>query len=81
MTDKQDKRAKTNKNPENQTACCACTCGAGVRGVLALRQEETIQYPVINHNGKEYEKEYISITESLCCTAKLIQHYKSTIVQ
>ena len=25
-----------------------------------------IQYPVINHNGKEYEKEYIY--ESLCCT-------------
>ena len=27
------------------------------------------QYPVINHNGKEYEKEYIYVTESLCCTA------------
>ena len=32
-----------------------------------------IQYLVINHNGKEYEKEYIyihvyiCITESLCC--------------
>lgn len=41
MTDKQDKRAKTNKNPENQTTCCGCSCGAGVRGLLALRQEET----------------------------------------
>ena len=32
-----------------------------------------IQYPVINHNGKEYEKEYIyiCITESLCCTAEI----------
>ena len=32
-----------------------------------------IQYPVINHNGKEYEKEhiYIRITESLCCIAKI----------
>ena len=32
-----------------------------------------IQYPVINHNGKEYEKEYIyvRITESLCCTAEI----------
>ena len=30
------------------------------------------QYPVINQNGKEYEKEYIySITESLCCTAEI----------
>ena len=32
-----------------------------------------IQYPVINDNGKEYEKEciyiYICITDSLCCTA------------
>ena len=27
-----------------------------------------IQYPVINHNGKESEKLYIYITESLCCT-------------
>ena len=29
-----------------------------------------IQYPMINHNGKEYEKEYISIciTKSLCST-------------
>ena len=29
--------------------------------------------PVINHNGKEYEKEYIYIwiTESLCCTAEI----------
>ena len=28
-----------------------------------------IQYPVINQNGKEYEKEsaYICITESMCC--------------
>ena len=34
-----------------------------------------IQYPVINHNGKEYEKEYIYIyiyiTEILCCTAEI----------
>ena len=30
------------------------------------------QYPVINQNGKEYEKEYIYIyiTESFCCTAE-----------
>ena len=36
-----------------------------------------IQYPVINHNGKEYEKEYIYMCESLCCTVET--HYKSTI--
>ena len=39
-----------------------------------------IQYPLINHNGKEYEKEYICITESLCCKQKLTQHCKSTIL-
>ena len=36
-----------------------------------------IQYPVINHHGKEYEKEYIytyiyiCITEPCCCTAEI----------
>ena len=38
-----------------------------------------IHYPLINHNGKEYEKVYIythiciqtHITESLCCTVKI----------
>ena len=36
-----------------------------------------IQYPLINHNGKEYEKEgvyiytHICITESLYCTAEM----------
>ena len=31
-----------------------------------------IQYPVISHNGKEYEKEYtyLCMTESLCYKAK-----------
>ena len=38
--------------------------------VLLYSTGNYIQYPVINHNGKEYEKEciYIGITESLCCT-------------
>lgn len=33
------------------------------------------QYPVINHNGKEYGKELtqLIITEALCCTLEL-QH-------
>ena len=32
------------------------------------------QYPVINHNGEEYEKEYIytCINESLCCTPETL---------
>ena len=29
------------------------------------------QYPVINQSGQEYEKEYIWITESLCCTTDI----------
>ena len=30
-----------------------------------------IQYPLINHNRKEWERIYIYITESLCCIAKI----------
>ena len=47
---------------------------------LLYNTENYIQYPVINHNGKEYEKEYIyiCITESLCYTAE-IKH--DTILQ
>ena len=37
--------------------------------VLLQSTETYIQYPVINHIGKEYEKEYVCITESLCSTA------------
>ena len=29
--------------------------------VLLYSTENYIQYPVINHNGKEYEKEYIYV--------------------
>ena len=43
--------------------------------VLLYSSGTYIQYLVINHNGKEYEKEYIymyvCITESLCCTAEI----------
>ena len=31
-----------------------------------------------NHNGKEYEKEYI--TESLCDTAEIKQHCSTTTI-
>ena len=39
--------------------------------VLLYGTGNYIQYPVINHNGKEYLKKniYIRVTESLCCTA------------
>ena len=39
--------------------------------VLLQSTGNYIQYPVINHNGKEYEKEYICITESLRRTPEI----------
>ena len=40
--------------------------------ILLNSTENSIQYPVINHNGKESEKNvYIHITESLRCTAEI----------
>jgi len=34
--------------------------------------ENYIQYPTINHNGKEYsKKEYKCIPKPLCCTAEI----------
>ena len=41
--------------------------------VLLYSTGNYIQYPVINHNGKEYEKEciYICTTESFCCTVEI----------
>ena len=51
--------------------------------VLVYSTGSYIQYPMINHDGKEFKKkmnEYIYITESLCYTA-VIQHYKSIILQ
>ena len=41
--------------------------------VLLYSTGNYIQYPVINHNGKEYEKEYVCVcvTESLCYTPEI----------
>ena len=39
--------------------------------VLLYNTGNSIQYPMRNRNGKEYEKEYICITESLCCTEEI----------
>ena len=38
-----------------------------------IKKSKNLQGPVINHNGKEYEKEcvYIEIPESLCCIAEI----------
>ena len=37
--------------------------------VLLCSTGNYIQYPVIDHNGKEYEKSIY--TESLCCTVEI----------
>ena len=37
--------------------------------ILVYSTGNYIPYPVINHNGKEYEKACICITYTLCCTA------------
>ena len=42
--------------------------------VLLYSTGNYTQYPEINHNGKEYEKEHmhiIWITESLCCAKEI----------
>ena len=39
--------------------------------VLLRSTGNYIQYPVINHNRKEYEKEYTCITESFLHTAEI----------
>ena len=50
--------------------------------VLLYSTGNYIQYPVINHNGKEYEKEYIRVQLShFAVQQKLTQHCKSTILQ
>ena len=36
-----------------------------------VEYRELLQFPVINHNGKENEKEYIYITEPFYCTAEI----------
>ena len=38
--------------------------------ILLYSTGNCTQYPVTNHNGKEYGKEYVHITESICCTAE-----------
>ena len=39
--------------------------------VLLYSTGNYISYPVVNQNGKEYEREWIRITESFCCTAEM----------
>ena len=41
---------------------------------IILQLKLNLRNPVINHNGKEYKKEYVCVcvcvTESLCCAAE-----------
>ena len=40
--------------------------------VLLYSTGNYVQYPGINHNGKDFKKNvYICITEPLCCTAEI----------
>ena len=41
--------------------------------VLPYSTGNYIQYSVVNHNGKTYDKEYIGIPESSCYTAEIAQ--------
>ena len=54
--------------------------------VLLWSTGNYIQYPVINHNGKEYEKEYVCVFVRVylnhsAVQQKLTQYGKSTIFQ
>ena len=49
-----------------------------INKVLLCSTGNYIQYPVINCNGKEYEKVCICIIGSLCCTSEVNEHCKST---
>ena len=39
--------------------------------VLLYSTENHIQHPITNHNGKEYQKRTICVTESLCRTEEI----------
>ena len=49
--------------------------------VLLYSTGNYIQYPVINHNGKEYEKIYMCVYMYLCITESLCCDCRSTILQ
>ena len=54
-----------------------------INKVLLNSTGNDIQYPVINHNGKEYKKKnvYMCITGHFVVQQRLAQHCKSTILQ
>ena len=88
------KQKQAHRHREQTCGCQGAGVGkgraAGLRLADANNTGKYIQSPVMNHNRKEYEKRihiyahtllYIYITESLCCTAEINTHCKSTIRQ
>ena len=49
--------------------------------ILLYSTGKYIQYPVINHNGKEYEKQMHAQQNHFAVQQKLTEHCKSTILQ
>ena len=52
--------------------CMLLTMECMANGDLLSSTGNSIQYSVITYMGKESEKEWICIIESLCCTAEII---------
>ena len=59
------------KNWELGISRCKLIYTEWINKVLSYSTENYSLYPGINHNGKEYEKEYIHVPESLGCTAEI----------
>ena len=65
------KRVKEGKNWAFGTGKCKLLyIGWMNNKVLLYSTGKYIHYPVINHTGREYEKDYIYITESHCQTVR-----------
>ena len=64
-------RSGRGKDWEFGTSSCKLLYIGWINKVLLYSTGKYIQYSMIDHNGKEYEKEKICITESLFCTAEI----------
>ena len=63
------------ENPRDREAWWAVVYGVAQSQIWLKQLGRTvnyIQYTVITYNGTESEKEYIGLTESLCCYLKVI---------
>ena len=66
------KRGRDRMKWEFRVSRCKLLCMEWRGKILQYSTGNTIQCPVINHNGKECKKEciYICMAKSLCCTAE-----------